>query len=117
MKEFIKVMKALSDPNRVKIVKLLERRSLCVCELQEALRIAQSTVSKHLRVLEEAGLVSYSKEGQWINYQLDTHNPYATTILKNLKEWLNEDPEIAGLIEKLPEINRERILKKRSKPN
>ena len=54
MKEFTRVMKALSDPNRVKIVKLLERRSLCVCELQAALGIAQPTVSSHLKVLEDA---------------------------------------------------------------
>ena len=52
MKEFIKAMKALSDPNRVKIIKLLQRRVLCVCEIQEALGLAQSTASKHLKILE-----------------------------------------------------------------
>ena len=48
MREFIKVMKALSDPNRVKMIKMLQRRVMCVCELQGALGLAQSTVSKHL---------------------------------------------------------------------
>ena len=61
MREFIKVMKALSDPNRVKMVKLLQRRVLCVCEIQEALGLAQSTASKHLKILEEAGLITYFK--------------------------------------------------------
>jgi ArsR family transcriptional regulator len=54
MREFIKVMKALSDPNRVKMIKMLQRRVMCVCELQGALGLAQSTVSKHLKILEEA---------------------------------------------------------------
>jgi ArsR family transcriptional regulator len=49
MKEFIRVMKAMSDPTRVKMLKILEKRSMCVCELQTALGIAQSTTSKHLK--------------------------------------------------------------------
>ena len=57
MKSFVKVMKALSDPNRVKIIKLLQLKYMCVCELQGALKLAQPTVSKHLKILEEAGLV------------------------------------------------------------
>jgi ArsR family transcriptional regulator, arsenate/arsenite/antimonite-responsive transcriptional repressor len=51
MKEFIRVMKALSDPNRVKIIKLLQRRTLCVCEIKEALGLAQSSSNKHLKIL------------------------------------------------------------------
>ena len=70
MKIFLKVMKALSDPNRVKIIKLLEQKKMCVCELQGAIGIAQPTVSKHLRILEEAGLVDYQKDGLWVNYYL-----------------------------------------------
>ncbi|MGD8542738.1 MAG: metalloregulator ArsR/SmtB family transcription factor, partial [Desulfobacteraceae bacterium] len=79
MRPFIKVMKALSDPNRVKIVKLLQRRVLCVCEIQTALGLAQSTASKHLRILEEAGLVRFTKDGLWVNYRLTdgSENPYA----------------------------------------
>mgnify|MGYP005851993255 CR=1 FL=1 len=62
MKEFTKVMKALSDPNRVRILKMLQHQSLCVCEMQAALNIAQPTVSNHLKVLEEAGLDASSME-------------------------------------------------------
>ncbi|NLJ29520.1 MAG: winged helix-turn-helix transcriptional regulator, partial [Deltaproteobacteria bacterium] len=47
MKDFIKVMKALSDPNRVKILKILQHKTLCVCEIQKVLGIAQPTVSNH----------------------------------------------------------------------
>ena len=111
MKGFIKVMKALSDPNRVKIVKLLQHRALCVCELQAALGISQPTVSKHLKLLEDAGVVSFKKEGLWVNYFLadGTSSPYAATLLGNLKHWLNEEPEIADLVRRLPEIDREWI--------
>jgi len=47
-------MKALSDSNRVKIIKMLQHRSMCVCELREVLQVSQPTVSKHLKILERA---------------------------------------------------------------
>ncbi|MGD8959357.1 MAG: metalloregulator ArsR/SmtB family transcription factor [Desulfobacteraceae bacterium] len=111
MRPFIKVMKALSDPNRVKIVKLLQRRVLCVCEIQTALGLAQSTASKHLRILEEAGLVRFTKDGLWVNYRLTdgSENPYAASILGNLRHWLEDDPEVAAMVARLPEIRRETI--------
>ena len=95
MKDFIKVMKALSDPNRVKILKLLQQKIMCVCELRGALQISQPSVSKHLKLLEEAGLVDYKKEGLWVNYYLakNKRNPYASAILGNLRHWLEGDVE------------------------
>jgi ArsR family transcriptional regulator, arsenate/arsenite/antimonite-responsive transcriptional repressor len=101
-------MKALSDPNRIKIVKLLQHKMLCVCELQGALGISQSTVSKHLKILEDAGLVSLKKEGLWVNYYLADggENAYAANLLGNLKHWLNDEPEIAALVKKVPQLNR-----------
>ncbi len=111
MKSFVKVMKALSDPNRVKIIKVLQQKKMCVCELQGALGIAQSTVSKHLRILEEAGLVDYKKDGLWVNYFLANGkgSPYAACLLGNLQHWLNEDSDVAELMKKAPFINREDI--------
>jgi len=115
MKNFIKVMKALSDPNRVKVVKMLQQKEMCVCEIQFALGIAQPTVSKHLKVLEDAGLVQSRKEGLWVNYSLTGGggSPYAATLLGNLKHWLGDDPEIKGLSEALPTIQREIIVRKK----
>ena len=114
MREFVKVMKALSDPNRVKILKILQRESMCVCEIECAIGLAQPTVSKHLRVLEEAGLAAYQKDGLWVNYMLadGKRNDYAKMMLRNLKGWLNEESEVRTLVEKLPEIDREKICKK-----
>ena len=108
MKSFIKVMKALSDPNRVKIIKALQQKYMCVCELQAVLNLAQPTVSKHLKILEEAGLVDYKKDGLWVNYFLadGKNSPYAASLLGNLQHWLNEDDEIAELMKKAPFVNR-----------
>ena len=111
MREFIRVMKALSDPNRVKIIKMLQHKSMCVCELQASLGIAQPTVSKHLRLLEEAGFVRSLKEGLWVNYLLadGTSSPYASTLLGNLKHWLEDEEEVSKLVNRLPMIRREDI--------
>jgi len=114
MKEFIKVMKALSDPNRVKILKMLQYKSLCVCEMRTALGIAQPTVSNHLKVLEDAGLVTYLKDGLWVNYSLadGSSSPYSASLLGNLKHWLKDDPDVSGMIMSLPGIRREDICRK-----
>ena len=114
MKEFIKVMKALSDPNRVKLVKMLQHKVMCVCEIREALGVAQPTVSKHLKVLENAGLVAYKKDGLWVNYHLTdgANSPYAASLLGNLKHWLEEAPEITTLVRRLPMIRREEVCKR-----
>ena len=111
MKEFTKVMKALSDPNRVKIIKMLQHKMMCVCEIQEALQISQPSVSKHLKTLEDAGLVDYSKDGLWVNYYLTdgSRSPYVASLVGNLRHWLDDEPEIAELIRKLPRIRREEI--------
>ena len=114
MKDFILVIKALSDPNRVKLLKMLQERVMCVCEIQAALGIAQPTVSKHLKILESAGLVGRKKDGLWVNYHLSDGNssPYAASLLGNLKHWLKDDPESLGLMERVPGIQREEICKK-----
>ena len=113
MKSFLKAMKALSDKNRLKIIKMLQHRELCVCEIHAGLGLAQSTVSKHLKILEDAGFVEYRKEGLWVNYSLSNgaDNPFAASLLGNLRHWLEDEPEIISIIEKLPELNRENICK------
>lgn len=115
MKEFIKVMKALSDPNRVRLLKLLQKREMCVCEIQAALGIAQPTVSKHLKVLEAAGLVKREKEGLWVNYSLSDggRSPYAASLLGNLRHWLEDDPEMRDLIARSGGLRREDLCRPR----
>jgi len=112
MKEFIRVMKAVSDPTRVKILKVLGKRMMCVCELQAALGTAQSTTSKHLKILEDAGLVESHKDGLWVNYTVadGRQSPYAASLLGNLRHWLNEDPDITRLMSTIDRIDRFEIL-------
>ncbi|MDH3328514.1 MAG: metalloregulator ArsR/SmtB family transcription factor [Desulfobulbaceae bacterium] len=111
MKKFIRVMKSLSDPNRVKIIKMLEKREMCVCELTAALGLAQPTVSKHLKQLEDAAMIESRKDGPWVNYSLsqESESPYAAAMLKEIKGWLNNEKEVAELILQLGDFERERL--------
>jgi len=113
MKAFIKVTKALSGTNRVKIIKMLQQRAMFVSEIQSVLGISQGTVSKHLKMLEDAGLISFHKEGTWVSYRLanGASSPYAASILGNLKHWLENAPEIAELQARLPHVHRAAIAK------
>ena len=65
-----KIFKALSDVNRLKIVQLLKEGELCACELTFALSNSQSTVSHHLSILKNAGLIKERKEGKWSYFRL-----------------------------------------------
>ncbi len=114
MKDLINVMKALSEPNRVKILKMLQHRVMCVCEIKEVLQLSQPTVSRHLKVLKDAGLVGNRKEGLWVNYYLTVgdSSPYAANILGSLRHWLDDDREIETLVKKLPTIRREEVCKR-----
>ena len=104
MKTFIRVMKALSDPNRVRVVKLLQTGELCVCEIKEVLGLAQSTVSKHMKILEDAGLVEKNRQGTWMIYSLADggESQYAKTLLIELNDWLENDSELDRMRKALP---------------
>ncbi len=114
VKQFIKVMKAMSDPSRVKILKLLQSRELCVCELQALLGLAQPTISKHLKLLEDAGLVESYKDKLYVNYRFATGDDsvYAHTLLNNLRKWLTDDQEIKNLQLKALQVSRDTICRK-----
>jgi len=74
------IFKALSDKNRIRIIKMLQKKPLCVCEIRAVLKLAVSTVSQHLSILREAGLIKDWKEGKWINYKI---NPEPNQIVSN----------------------------------
>jgi len=96
MRDFIAAAKAIADPSRVRILKMLEPGEVCVCYITEALGLAQSTVSKHLRLLYEAGLVAQRKQGLWVYYRLETEpiNAYAPAFLALLRRRLDDDPDV-----------------------
>ena len=96
MKDYLKIFKALSDKNRLRIIKMLEVKAMCVCEITSVLRLAPSTVSKHLSLLHEAELIKDRKEGKWVNYSLSRKSRLAfeSEILRLLRRSLEDDPEI-----------------------
>jgi len=70
MRNIINITKALSDENRVRALMMLFQGELCVCQLIQMLGLAPSTVSKHMSILYQAGLVDARKEGRWNYYRL-----------------------------------------------
>jgi ArsR family transcriptional regulator len=72
MNAIVEISKALADPNRVRAVAMLVAGELCVCQITEVLQLATSTVSKHMSILRQAGLVESRKQGRWMYYRLPT---------------------------------------------
>jgi len=106
MRELVNIFKALADSNRLRILKMLENRPLCVCEITSVLRLAPSTISKHLSILRQANLIMDEKVGKWVNYRLnkDKYQSYTPEILKLLHHWLPSDETITRdkqLVEKV----------------
>jgi ArsR family transcriptional regulator len=95
MKDALKIFKGLADPTRLRIVSLLIRRDLCVCELMFILKMEQSRISHQLRILRDADLVEDKREGKWITYRIsDKARPNLELLLNQLlKEQLRESEE------------------------
>ena len=70
MKDFLNITKALADENRLRMLMALQDGEQCVCRITELMDLAISTVSKHLSILYQAGLVDARKEGLWMYYSL-----------------------------------------------
>jgi ArsR family transcriptional regulator, arsenate/arsenite/antimonite-responsive transcriptional repressor len=70
MRQILRILAALADPVRLRALRLLRGRELCVCELMDVLRLPQYAVSRHLRVLRAAGLVQARRSGRWMHYRL-----------------------------------------------
>ena len=88
MQDLIKVMKALSDETRLRILRVLLEQECCVCEVMQALDISQSRASRNLGILQDAGFLRARRDGPWIVYSVDweSANRYATSLAKLLKD-------------------------------
>jgi arsenate reductase/ArsR family transcriptional regulator len=105
MRELELALKAAADPTRTRILKILEARGLCVCQVQAVLRLAPSTVSKHLTILKLAGLVEDRREGKWVVYALASEPAhYAQAVLALLRGPLNRDPAVVADGKRLREV-------------
>ncbi len=81
------LFKAVSDPNRIRILKMLQVRPLCVCEIRDVLQLATSTISKHLAILRDAGFIRDHKDAKWVEYSLnpalDAENAAILSVIQN----------------------------------
>ncbi len=96
MKNATKVFKALSDETRLRILKMLQARPLCVCEIQHVLKGSQPNVSHHLKTLSDADLVQSKKDGLWIDYRLPDKpaSPLHAAALSFVRKSLDNEPVV-----------------------
>jgi DNA-binding transcriptional ArsR family regulator len=106
MKEFMSVAKALADENRVRVLTFLRSGELCVCQIVEMLGLAPSTVSKHMAVLHQAGLVESRKEGRWMYYRLAERDapPCARDAICWVHKCLEKDPQVLADAKRLAKV-------------
>lgn len=82
-----KVFKAFCDENRLMILELLQTGEKCACKLLEDLNIGQSTLSHHMKILCDSGVVNARKEGKWTHYSISTEgSSYAKELLGKITE-------------------------------
>jgi DNA-binding transcriptional ArsR family regulator len=91
MRDLLRITKALADPNRIRVLLALRSGELCACQITELFGLAPSTMSKHLSVLYQAGLVESRKDGRWIYFQLPDGS--ATPAVKQALDWLTRAAE------------------------
>ncbi|HEY6907442.1 MAG TPA: metalloregulator ArsR/SmtB family transcription factor [Ignavibacteriaceae bacterium] len=103
-----KIFKALSDPNRLRILKMLQNKSLCVCEITSVLELATSTVSKHLSILKETGFILEQKDGKWVNYLINPRprDSRISSIISTLDFWISDDTLIKSDLQKVMNADR-----------
>lgn len=96
MFSFMNITKALSDENRVRIVNALNGRSLCVQQIISLLKLAPSTVSKHISVLQKARLVDFVRNGKWVIYSLVSvdENPLIKDIVSFIEKGSGKSKQI-----------------------
>ena len=97
MIDVLDITKALSDTTRVRLLMAVVEHELCVCQVTELTQLAFSTVSKHVGILRQAGLVESRKEGRWVFYRVIREpSPEAQGALAWLKKCLKNDKLIAA---------------------
>ncbi len=107
----VNILKALSDPNRIRIMKMLMERELCMCEIREVLALSNSTVSKHLTILRDTGLLRDWKEGKWVNFRINDKldTPLQRSVISLLKNSFDDDEVIQADAKKMRRVDRNKI--------
>jgi len=113
MDKLVKILKSLGDKNRLRIIRMLQLRTLCVCEITAILGLATSTVSNHLSILKDAEIIGDMKDGKWVDYFLNTksNNIFINGLLPLILFWLNDDKQVQNDLEKLKTTHRQFLCK------
>ena len=108
MRELLAVTKAISDRNRIRVLMFLRGGELCACQIIEMLRLAPSTVSRHMAVLQQARLVESRKQGRWIYYRLagDDAPPPVGRAICWLADTLKTDSQIVQDARRLKDVRK-----------
>ena len=95
MRRISNLFKAVSDCTRLRILWMLRARPLCVSEIRHVLQLAVSTVSQHLSILQNAGLIVDTKDGKWVNYcrNDDPQAERVQAVLKLIDQWMEQDSQ------------------------
>lgn len=111
IEEKTRIFKALSDPNRLRILKMLQTKYLCVCEITDVLKLATSTVSKHLSILKSTGFIIEEKDGKWVNYLINPRPSDAriSSVLSTLDFWISDDQLIISDKQKVKRVDRNEV--------
>ena len=113
LRKLNRILKALSDEGRLRIVFLLnKKKGLCVNEIREIIDLSQPTISSHLKVLENAGLIVNKRDGIWVNYSLNPEmGPRVERILKDSFYLMESSRKVKEDIKKLGTTDRKLICK------
>jgi transcriptional regulator, ArsR family len=108
MKKIANIFKALSDDTRLRVIKLLQERELCVCELMQVLNMSQPRISRHMSVLKNAGLVDDRREGKWVHYSLkkEKQDKKIKILLNTMVVMTNDDAVVKADQKKMKEAIR-----------
>ena len=117
LKNIEKIIKALADKNRLRIIYLLnEKQDLCVCEITDIIGLSQPTISSHLRLLENAGLVESDKDGLWVNYNINRRaDHFSRRSIEMICKDLKKDKQAISDVKKLKAIDRDKICGRKTK--
>ena len=112
VRDFLPITKALSDETRLRLLMALRDGEFCLCQLIDLLQLAPSTVSKHMALLPQAGLVERRKDGRWHFYRL-SQSPISPTVEQALAwvvQSLSEEKTIRADQQRLAEIRRKDLV-------
>ena len=106
MRELVRVSKALADENRIRMLKLLLEKDICVCEMHEIISISHSQVSRNLKMLFDAGFLKRWHEGKCVVYEADrtNSNKYCKALIDVLADFFNDNEVLLRDREKLQEV-------------